>query len=173
MQPHQHTPVNQSFSWDFRNSKSPEHSRSQLRDVSRGLRSFYNRCCKWQKGNISGPINGYCQQPLVFGTVAGNSGRCNFAPFSGKISDNLYILIIDAKTAVRTELAYLSSMIGSFEFTPVPVTISASIICSIICHFHPRFLRLFLPQSPLFLRPLPFPHFPRPSKPQDRHYHSA
>ena len=109
----------------------------------------------------------------MFRTVAGNSGRCNFTPFSGKIPDNLDVLIVDAKAAVRTELAYLSSMIGSFESTPVPVTISVSIIRSIIRHFPPRLLRLFLLQALPLPRSLPFPHPHRASKPQDQHYHSA
>ena len=34
----------------------------------------------------------------MFGAAAGNSGRCNFAPFSGKIPDNLILVFKDKNT---------------------------------------------------------------------------
>jgi len=140
--------------------------------MSEDLRSIYNRCCIRQQGNVSGPLNSHRQHPLVFGTVAGNPARCNLASFGCKVPDNLDIFVIDGQAAVSTEFTYLSSMIRSFEFTPVgPVSV---IICSVVCHFLPHLLCFFRPLFPsLVLRFLRYPPLHWPSTLQDPPCHSA
>lgn len=168
-----HTPIRRSFSWDFKSGKSPKSSKSRDRGLSESLRSVHNRCCVGQQGDISGPLDGQCQHPLVFGAVAGNPARGYLSPFGCKITDRLDVFIIDCKAAVSAEFADLSSVIGPSEFIPATPG-SVRVAVSIVCHFPSLTLQVFRFRmlSSLLRLSVSWPHL-RLSMPPDQPGHSA
>ena len=93
----------------------------------------------------------------MFGAVSGNSPGRDFAPFSCKVLQNLNVLIVNDKAAVRAEFAYFTPMIRFPESASGTTVIAVPICRSIISHlFQPRPLRLPTP-----LKARQFFRFPR------------
>ena len=106
-----------------------------------GFRLLDNGCREWQQSHIPGPLDGQSHHPLMLGTVAGDPAWRDFTPFGCKIPEGPGVLIIDYKTAIRTELTYLSSVKCPFEFTSIAIVVST--VRSIIRHFLPHYFLLF------------------------------
>lgn len=64
---------------------------------------------KGKNGNIAGPFDGHGYLPLMFCTVSRDSSGNDLPPLCDKISQNLWIFIIDIHFLIRTESADLSS----------------------------------------------------------------
>jgi hypothetical protein len=71
----------------------------------------------WQQGNGPCTLNGMRQGPLVLGAGTRNAPRNDLASLGGEVLQRPGILVIDLKTLVGAESAYLAPVENSSFFS--------------------------------------------------------
>jgi hypothetical protein len=67
-----------------------------------------------QEGDVTSPLDGHGDHPLMLGAVSGNPARDNLAALRGEQPQSPRVLIVNHQAAVRTVATNLSPVIGHF-----------------------------------------------------------
>lgn len=70
----------------------------------------------WKQGNLSGPLDGLGELPLMFGAVAVNTHGNDLAAFSEEISQSLDFLVVDLQFFIHTETTHFAPYECFFSF---------------------------------------------------------